>query len=788
MQDVEANELAGRYSLQEGIDLLLAGTGLNPTFSNHVVLSIAADESSADEGEDMEADKKVGFLAALAAAFSTNVDAQDVEAEGADVLDVIVVTAQRRDENIQDVPMSVAVLDLNEFVGVGLTDLQSVVAYTPGITVSNTLGTPSGANFTVRGLGQRRGTSTVGVYVDTIPTTSNTPYAGGIIAALDGLLLDIEQVEVLKGPQGTLYGATSIGGAVKYVTRKPSLIEFRGRLSADLSTTKDGGDVNQLYSGQISAPLVEDRVGIALAGFWLDNAGLVDRVDGTTGAVLLENADSFEEYGVSGDIYAKISDTISFRGRIFHQESEYDGRAQVTLDPATRRPLNGSLSNSEGVRSTEDSSTLYSGVLNFEFDSATLTSTTSYYEQRSFQIADAIQFGALYDTLLGRPVGTTTSAPQKSDSFYELLTQEFQLASNADGQWTWLAGLFFSEEDGENAASTRVQPGDLNIASFGSPSDYREYAAYGNISFVLTPKFDVTVGGRVSSHEMEYSPTGTSSDIPFLISSGTNNKTDAVVDTWSLSGRYRPHDDLTLYGRIASGYRPAFANAPRTDGVVSLPVEVDADTVWSYELGLKGGSPNGAINYDMALWYSTWSDFQTVATLSPIVSGFVNVDGGVTAKGVEGSISVLAFDGFSFFANAAYTDSSLNDDEPTLNGLAGQQLPYVPDWTLSSRAQYEFAIAANVDAHVSAGLRYESESRSDFDNGNPGNAVVNFPTDSYVALDIGAGVSFGAVALNAYVTNALDEEAYLSTAGAFGNFSGVPLRPRTVGASVKISF
>jgi len=709
------------------------------------------------------------------------VDDGDLGEGAAFELDEIIVTASRREQNLQDVPMALTVVRPEEFTAVGLTRLSDVIAYTPGVTVTDSLGFPVGATITARGVGQQGGTATVGVYVDTVPLSSNGPWGLGGQFAFDGLLGDVERVEFLKGPQGTLYGSTSIGGAVKYITRKPSLDEFRGHASVDLSGTRDGG-FNQLYSGRISTPLVEGKLGLTVAGFYEDNGGFVDRVDGT-GALLEKDSNPYEKYGFSGDVYYEISDRFNFRGRVLHQKADFSGTSRVSLDRDTGQPVFGALTSDNPFSISNVKNTVYTGTIEAGFDWATVTATSSYVETSRF-----LRLGsAALD--LDLDVGS------------EKFTQEMQITSETSDTWEWVVGLYYTDEMTFQTLAAISQPSGSNLLTSATPSEYKEYAAFGNLTYYVTSEFDMTVGARLSRNQMSFREeasgllAGTAE--PF-----TNTIKD-TVNTWLFAARYRPTENLSLYARMASGYRPASANRDRVDPNDStrrLPRLIESDSLWSYEVGAKGTMADDFLSYDLVLWYLTWDNFQTALSLTPEITGFANAPGGITAKGIEGSFTLHPLHGLSILTGFAYTESTLNDNEPGLDGEEGQQLPFVPKWTFSSRVNYDFALTDDLDASLGAGIRYQDSSRSAFtDDGAymPGvsdpsetfDTFFNVPTDSYVAVDLNVNVMWDQVALSLYATNLFNKQAVTGMYSTFadGVFS-VPLKPRTIGAWLSVDF
>ncbi|WP_339865023.1 TonB-dependent receptor domain-containing protein [Paremcibacter congregatus] len=776
--------VVGSYTAQDAVKEILQGTGVEYEWDSNTL--IITGRAKKDTGMPTRRDEMTSS-----------------QSLSGMLLEEVLVTASRREQALQDVAMSITAISPEIFTSAGHTELSDIIGYTPGFNYSNRLGRPGGGGtLTARGVGQQGGTPVVGIYMDDVPLSNNGPYANGQFA-FDGLLGDIERIELLRGPQGTLYGATSIGGAVKYVTRKPSLDEYRGNAAATLSSTNEGG-FNKIFSGRLSAPLVIDKLGVTVAGFFEDNAGFVDSADSVTGTIAEENVDSYERYGFSGDIYFKFSDRFDFRGRVLHQKSTYEGFSRVSLDENTLKSVFSPLSSLGALGENDLQNTYYAGTFEYQFDGATLTSTSSYVEDRLALTNDltTLLSGAA-DFLSGSPFGTTTAVPFIENGGSEKFVQEVRLTSEASDQLEWIAGLYYAKEDTSKTQDITAQPTGFNLFNSDGPSNYEEYAAFGNLTYYFTPDFDVTGGVRISKSKMDFASVSSG---PFGGGIPPLATIESTVDTWLFAARYRPSEDLSLYARAASGYRAAPASSPLVDPITGKTISplVTPDTLWSYEVGAKGEVAEGRFSYDLALWYIDWDNFQAHI----IFNGFAilgNAASGISAKGAEGSFTVRPVDGFSITSTFAYSDSSLNEDEPMLDGLKGQQVVFVPKWTVSTQARYDFTLSNGYEAHIGGGFRYVGSTRSDFtDDGaflpgvsdpmtdGPFDSAFNIPTDSYFLVDLNAGITRGNISLNLYATNLFNKIAYGNTFGRNVNgvleATGVPIRPRTIGAVLSVDF
>jgi outer membrane receptor protein involved in Fe transport len=709
--------------------------------------------------------------------------------------DVIVVTASRREESLQDTALSVTAINPDEMALNGLTRLREVVEFAPGVHFSGG-GSPIGNTITMRGVAQTGRASTVGIYVDDVPIGSSNSFAAGPSLHFDGVQGDVERVELVRGPQGTLYGSSSMGGVVRYITRDPSTQAFEGNVQADVSTTEEGG-VNQNFSGRIAIPLVEDRIGLSVAGYYEDFGGFIDRIAASpTGAA--EDVDAYEREGISVRLVANPTERIRTALMFMQSGTTSTGGNVVALAGPPFTPVNGPFATDEGAAALDDDFSLYAATFSYEFDWGTLISSTSYQERSNSNAQDLVAtFGTLIDLLSGNPAGTTTSAFFTGLTRTERYVQEIRLSSNGDGPLEWTVGGIYSDEDSSNIQTLYGEPTNFLALDVDLGSELVEYAAFGNLTYYLNPDFDLTFGARLAGIESSVSLV----DGPQLIVANLPETTsEDTVDTYSFTARYRPSDNLSLYGRIASGYRPQNANLPLLDaqGNNAAPAIIATDTLWSYELGAKGSSFDGNIEYDVAVWYIDWKDLQAVTFVNGATTGG-NANSDVTAYGFEGSLAWRPADGVSIVGGLAYSNSTLDDDETAAFGaLAGENLRLLPEWSGSIQANYDFAISPDMLGFISGAVRYVGERDTGYEGGVTGDGTViapliaNFTLDDYVVTNISGGISRGPVTATVYVNNVFDEYAFTGGSArpvvGFTRATANVLQPRTIGAVLSVDF
>jgi outer membrane receptor protein involved in Fe transport len=744
----------------------------------------------------MIAHKSTHYLAASIAALFTAVggvffapaaSAQD-EAESA--LEEVIVTASRREEALQDVAIAVSVIDVNEFADAGLTGLPEILTFVPAVSLVDG-GAPFSNSVYRRGINALLSAGVVS-YIDEIPFGSSTVYTNP--TPLDGTLLDLGTLDVMKGPQGTLYGSSAMGGILKFNTRDASLTDWTGSLSADLSTTHGGG-LNQLYRVNANGPIATDTLGLSFTAFWRDKSGYIDNA--TLGK---SGWDDYEYYGGSGSLRWAATDRLEITVQGLYQKSTQEGLATIQANhgqdallpgKAAKEPWFGRYQTGEtDINPSEYEAQVLGLTIDYDFGFAKLTSVTSTQEMSFVQTIDVTVPFAFYADLFFPDTAPHSSAVLVGDLGFEKLSQELRLTSASNEKFEWIVGGFYTDEEGHNIQDLVITPtAPLYFANF--PSNYDEFSLFATGTWYFTPDLDASVGVRYSdySNDVELNTVGP------LIAPLPKTEISDNVTNYLFNVRYRAGDNTSVYGRIASGYRPGGANFVLIDPGTGQPITnplFDPDELWSYEFGVKGSTEDGRITYDVAAFYIDWQDY-----IITVNRGGLNVAGNAEqaiSKGIEASLGFAATDALTITGMVSYARAELGADEPDLGGAHGDQLPNSPEWSGALDFDYRFNIG-DLPSYVGAAWRYK------------GNMPVGFPgyTDSsgtywppssprvelngYSLVDLRAGTSFGPVDVSLYVTNLLDEWAYVNFAPSFVSAStGTPTRPRTIGAVVRWNF
>ena len=739
--------------------------------------------------------------------------AAGAQTAGSTSLGEVVVTAQKRNEALADVPMSVSVLPGEALERQQVDNFRDLVSLVPGLSINTT--TRGITRLTIRGINTGGVASTVGVYVNEVPFGSSSGLANGAILSGDFDTFDVARVEVLRGPQGTLYGASSLGGVIKYVANEPSTEGFEGRAQGTVEDVEGGGTGYALTSF-VNVPL-SDTFAIRASGFYRSDDGFIDSIGNNPilffadpdvtivdGSRVEDDFNSVDTTG--GRLSAKFepNEKFSIDLTALFQDIDSEGADLFEADPdSLQRLYGGFVASRYHPEYTDISYRLYSATIDWDIGSASLQSITSYgeFEQEFQRDAALVPLGGLPVSQLATFVyGTPLSAILNQITFTDKFTQELRLVSPESDSFEWLVGAYYTDEDSglDPQTYTLVDPGTENPAA-GIPaladgslvSTYEEIAAFANATWHVTDRFDLSFGGRWSDNDQEATQVLTIG-LPPELGGGT-----AVFDgltssespfTWSVSPRYEFSDTTSIYARAATGFRPGGPNVLPPGSPPEI-ASYDSDELKSYEVGFRTGTSDGALSLDIAAYYLDWDDIQLFASIGGVG---VNANGGTAvSKGFELTATARAENGLNVTLTAAYTDAYLTEDtDPLVGGLDGDPLPFVPEVTLGLGSDYEWSVFGDATAYVGGQISYTGKQYANFDLRSAGGDLRS--ADNFGTLDLRTGIVWDSWSLELYGKNVTDEigvtdinNTIVYPNGAVG--VGV-IRPRTIGLALGVRF
>ncbi len=693
----------------------------------------------------------------------------------------VVVTAEKREANLRDVPQSVTAISEDSLRLVRAATFEDYITRVPGMNLIASQ--PGAARLALRGINAGGVSSTIGTYVDETPYGSVTGLSNGAVLAPDLDTFDMQRVEVLRGPQGTLYGASSLGGVLKFVTNPPDPSHFGGRIEVDGEGT-ESGSLGGSVKGVFNAPLGE-RAAMRASAYYSDQPGYID--DPLRHA---KNINSARYSGLRLGVLLKPTDKFTVRLSAVGQDISSHGAAVQDVSRATLQPLYGDLTQSRTFSSPNKVTyRIYNATADYDLGFADLLSSTSYATLRqdaNFDLTSLL--GGLLTAIFKTPLGSGELQALEQKKF----TQEVRLTSSGQ-KFEWLVGAFYTREQNElhqnvyglNLANPpQIAPGFDGLETVSLPSRYSEYAVFANGDYHFTDRFDVSVGGRYSHNKQSSSQTtGGPLAGPGSVVGGTSSE---GVFTFAVAPKYKLSDEATIYARVAKGYRPGGPNAISPLAPTAVPRIFQSDTITDYEAGIKADLFEKKVSVELTAFYIDWTRIQLLA----VVNNFgVNTNGGAAeSKGVEAAVVFVPTAGLTLSANGAYTEAHLTADTPAyLGGKDGDRLPYSAPLSGSLNADYSRPLSDGVQGFVGGSVRFEGRRRSGF-NGVFGQTSV----PSYTTVDLRAGVDWRNYRLEAYVKNLADKRGILSIDGS-GSASGSAveeglIRPRTVGLSLSASF
>jgi iron complex outermembrane receptor protein len=692
----------------------------------------------------------------------------------------VVVTAQKREERLQDVPVPVTAISASALLETNQVDIKDYYTSVPGLSlVPGTTGGSLGTQITIRGLSAGGGNPTVGIVVDDVPFGGSTTLgAGGVVPDFDPS--DLSSIEVLRGPQGTLYGANSLGGLLKYVTVDPSTDAFGGRIQAGVSSVYNGDQVGYNVRAAANIP-IDSTLAIRLSGFVRRDPGYIDNIQSGQRDVNRTEA----EGGRLSTLWRPSEDfSLKFSAQL--QDTKIYGF------PYVDRGL-GDLQQSDlrGTGVYDDKFQAYTLTARGKLGNAELTSLSGFTVYNSSGFQDyTFAFGAPTKAVFGVG-GDALANPSDARNFSQEVRLSMPIAARVD----WLLGAFFTHQHSSLGTDLRAvdqATGDFVGQWLWEPTitSYQEYAVFTDFTVHFTDQFDVQLGGRGSKITQDYVTSWTGPFVTDILKQANpllppRQETQNSTFTYLVTPQYKFSPDLMLYARLASGYRPGGPNSD--SGINKLPT-YNPDKTENYEIGFKGDVLDHVLSFDASVYYIDWSDIQ-ILVVDPATHAGIFVNGSrAKSQGVELSVESHPFSGLTLAGWIASNDAELTQNLPiglagTAVGSAGNQLPVSSRFSGNVSLREEFPISTDVAGFVGGSVSYVGERMGNFQRATVARQI--FP--AYAQTDLRGGVRDGFWTFDVFATNVTDKRGLLPSASP--NLSAeYPIQPRTVGVNVSRTF
>jgi iron complex outermembrane receptor protein len=744
-------------------------------------------------------------------------------APASDELTEIIVTAEKRESTVQKTPISITAISGVDLQAQGLTDMTAVAQQVPGVSFKTS--GPGQTEFEMRGLTSTGGESpTVGFYLDDAVLTPAAMAQNGK-TVIDPSLFDLNRVEVLRGPQGTLYGAGSMGGTIKLVTNQPDPKAFAVNVEVIGSDTANGGDFNHTENVMLNIPLMQDVVALRVVGTdkfidgWIDRKvlnpfptevnGSTARGDVAGAPVAQDNRHSNAEHLQAGRAALLIqpSDRMSITLGFMHQSLTQDG--PNTIDSP---PLNETHYQPFDVSEPfQDKFDLYTLTGKYNFDSFQLVSASAYWDRQQNQtqdISEAMQdyIGGFFGPPAAWPFSSTGTVTEGGGTFFGLgegtiteddytrqFSEELRLASTGQGPLQWLVGGYYSSfgatshvysfypntNDGFNADF-----GTTNLADNHRKVDIDQYAAFGEVSYMLPDNLKASLGARYYQYH-----SNSVTSVSGVSANGTSNPLFGLAQnsgvTPKLDLAYIPDDNMTVYGTVSKGFRPGGPNSPIPvpPCLSAAPTQFGPDSVWNYELGEKLRF-NSRVSVNGAIYYEDWTNVQQQVAPSCGFKFTANA-GKATVYGAELEVAVVLAPGFVLSQNVGYTHATNSTTLPAAGVVSGDRLLDVPQVTANTALNFKQPFADDMTFVARLNNSYVDSIQD-----------ITFTRNTLPAYDLvgfRAGVETGRWSAFVFVDNLTNKMALLGDTGALSANISILNRvatnqPRTIGADVTFKY
>jgi len=727
-------------------------------------------------------------------------------------LEEVIVTAQKRSENIRDVPISISVVGEKEIADQHIKDVADITRVVPNFSFS-TLGNPGSNNLEMRGVSSSAGASTIATYMDDVPLTS----PGG---QPEPVLFDVQQVEVLRGPQGTLYGASAEGGLIKFRMNPVELHDFGASVSADVSDTQHGSG-NYTATAVINVPIAVGIAGLRLGALSSYESGYVNRYSPTTGALVSPRVNDRHTNAVRLAVEIQPTDALSITPSIHYQRISYGSTDVLTLG------LGGLATNNLVRDSGSDTMIVPSLTVHYDVGLAELTSVTADYMRSSPQVYDGTAYnsaftGQLLDAmgvldlqgnLSGSVIGALPS-PGNDTNFERHLSQELRLSSKSDSasRLDWTVGLYYEKMTARhtdmepienfNEVFTSLYGAPTLDAVFGGPLPdnstwyaathigQTQYSAFGDLTWHVTPALRLSAGTRVLYASQDNSLAGYGFYFTYPPYQYAASKDHAV--TPKVSATYELSKDVSAYVTMSEGFRLGGSNYPVSTtfcgpdlqalGITQAPPAYQHDQLWNYELGVKA-HPTSQLAVEGAVYYIKWDKLQQSFYLPTCGLGFTQNVGAARSYGTELSFTYRPFSELTLMASGGYTNAQLTQDVALAGIRAGEEIEGVPDYSGSASAEYRRPLSANAAGFLRGNYSYTGNSHGTLTSTDP-----DYRRPAYGVAGASLGVTLQRWELALYARNLFNNQEIIQRPNRASVPTGFTLRPRTIGLSISASF
>ena len=709
-------------------------------------------------------------------------------------LNEIEVTASKRTEMIKDVPMAISAITTKGIEEMGITDTKDYLATIPGLYVNTS--NPGQCMVNIRGVAPLGGwAQTVGYYLGETPM----PYLAMASS------FDIERIEVLRGPQGTLYGEGSMGGTIKIIPNEANAGKFEAMVNPEVSSTTGGG-INYIVNGMVNVPIIKDKLALRATGFYQNDDGFINNI-----GLGVENSNTFKNYGARFSLRYFANDKLMITASAIFNKSETGGRFVANEHMETFTSI---------VEPTTYNYNTYTLSAYYDLSFASLTVTGSYLKNGRHDVQDLNGLLPTVNYILSlggidARTGLWTDGATNSETY----SAEARLVSSSDGPFKWTTGLYYKDMSYDGTLVADSDPHlDADLISglmefgFGVPGvtelyhdrfgyDIRQIALFGEVSFDITPKLNVLAGLRLMNEKRNFS-SFTHGMFPILMTGLAPELRESTGDENVINPKfvvsYKPSNKLLVYINASKGFRSGGQNL-YAFMYPGSPETYKSETLWNYEFGIKSTILDRKLIANAAIYYNDWKNMQVITRSISDLNLTENVGKAHTA-GVDAELSWLPIKSLLFNLAANYaiakTDVEINTpagvdpntgDEIFNTIPAGTQLESIPALSFNFATQFKFTLTENMSLTPRIDYNYKGKNIDYYiDMLNP----IDIPAYGLTNLRLTfehKGLNVYAFAKNVTNEKVLNGYYIKHTDPAIGNLYKVG-QPRTIGLGLSFSF
>jgi iron complex outermembrane receptor protein len=753
-------------------------------------------------------------------------------------LSEIVVTTQRREQSVDKVPISITALSQKSMDDFHIVNMEGLASVVPGLYVNPQPAVgQDGRVVAIRGIFSGSNAPTTQIYIDETPVAIRQMTGAALAGSPEPLIFDLNRVEVLRGPQGTLFGASAMGGAIRFITQQPSVTETSGFAKADAGYIEHGAPSYEVGAA-FGAPVVQGIAGFRVSAWYQSTGGFIDQESPFTGQIVKSNINTSGKYVVQPAFTWTPSEDLGITASAFiqHKDSQNPNAYWENEVPATEgsKHIWGGIS-----QPLSDDLRVGSLAVKYNFAGMTLQSDTSYLNREIQATNDVTQINDLIYGVADyqNPALANYRSPEVDIGSTNAWQQEFRLSSqDPSARVNWVTGLFYRRA--KEALTQLISPDLSAITELCCGLTYQQFnnlydngakdyvyqgqvlsayqnfhttdvseAAFADVTVNFTKQLKADVGVRVEHTVVE--------DQDQIVAGPENGVTYShVVLPDQVSTPITPHASLTyqytdgsmVYTSVGKGYRPGGGNSytaignPKCGaslqalGLTSVPATFTSDSLWSYEVGSKNRLLDNRLSIDGSVYWINWTNIQTNIQLPSCASNFTGNRGKAISKGFDLQIAAVVTDGLKLGVNVGYTDAYYPDAQygapnngvaPLLNAAGDKVVPTVP-WNAAAVMDYSrdtSSLWADSRSYLRVDYRWQSRT-TNYDASTAGYNSSDVQDPRYSILNVRLGVTHNGLDLSAYITNVTNSDpvlGYFALGGGDPLHRAAALQPRTFG-------